>query len=249
MKLLKEAFMLQEDDIIILVFCAICEALGEEDKRHPQGSLWLSEIVLLGVLWALKGGSFLQFHRWVSRRRFCALPERSRLSRLLKEKRGLCRKLLAKPTFFNVMDTYGIEIIRPIREGRSKQSQAVSAKGKSGHRWIVGRKVCIRINDEGGITAYDDDTANVHDQTFNHLAEDDAAITLTDAGFKNKKGMPETLKICPRGSWNERMAVETLFSLWERVCKAKTYFVRSVIAFKARIDYLVALTNIVIKLN
>jgi len=238
-----------EETIIILLYCAICETVGQKDRRHPQSELFLSEILLCGVLWALKGGGFLGFYRWLTRRHLFTLPERSRLQKLLKTHAENCDSFLAEPTFFNAMDTFGIEIIRPIREGRSGQSAVVARKGKSGHRWIIGRKVCVRINDNGQIVAYDDDTANVCDQRFNALAEDPAHLTLADSGFRCKTGIPDTLKICARGQWNERMAVETLFSLWERICNAKRFFVRSVKAFKARIAYLVAFTNIAIRLN
>jgi hypothetical protein len=241
--------MLREEDIIIGIYCAISDTLGGDDFCHPQSRLYRSEILLCGVLWALKGGSFSGFYRWLSRHNWVALPERTRLQKLLKSHGRRCTEFLAPPTFFNVMDTFGIEIIRPIREGRSAQSAAVARKGKSGHRWIIGRKLCVRINEDGEIVSFDDDTANVCDQRFNHLAEDDTSLTLADSGFRCAKGIPGTLKICARGQWNERMTVETLFSLWERICNAKRFFVRSVSAFKTRIAYLVAFTNIAIKLN
>jgi hypothetical protein len=247
---LKEGNMLPEEIIIIGIYCAIGDGLSAADRRHEQGRLWLSELVLCGVLWALKGGSFLGFYRWLARRKlFADLPERSRLLRLLKEHRAASDMFLAEASFFNVMDTFGIEIIHPVREGRSAQSLAVCGKGKSNHRWIVGRKICVRINDTGRVVAYDDDTVNVCDKIFNALADDDTSITLADFNFRDKNGIPPTMKICPRGSWNERMTVEDVFSLWTLVCHAKRFFVRSVEAFKTRIAYLVALTNIAFDLN
>jgi hypothetical protein len=239
----------EEEDIIIMIYCAISDRLRDKDYRHRQGGLFLSEVMLCGVLWALKGGGFVGFYRWLERRRLFKLPERSRLQKLLKTHAVNCKDFLAEPTFFNVMDTFGIEIIRPIREGRSAQSKALSAKGKSGHRWIIGRKICLRINDQGEVVAYEDDTANVCDQIFNFMAEDKEHLTLADMGFRCKAGIPENLKISARGQWNERMIIETLFSLWERICNAKRFFVRSLKAFKARISYLVAFTNIAISLN
>jgi hypothetical protein len=241
--------MLQEESIIIEIYCAISDTLGVDDFRHPLSLLYRSEILLIGVLWALKGGSFKHFYRWLSHRNLVALPERTRLQKLLKAHSKTCTEFLAPPTFFNVMDTFGIEVIRPIREGRSTQSAAVSAKGKSGHRWIIGRKICVRINEDGEIVSFDDDTANVCDQKFNHLAEDESSLTLADKGFRCAAGIPSTMKICARGQWNERMTVETLFSLWDRICNAKRFFVRSVAAFKTRIAYLVAFTNIAIRIN
>jgi hypothetical protein len=241
--------MLQEEDIIIRLYCAISDTLGEKDFKHPQSDLFLSEIMLCGVLWALRGGSFLGFYRWLSRKDWVVMPERSRLQKLLKTHAVRCKEFLAPPTFFTAMDTFGIEIIRPIREGRSAQSAAVSRKGKSGHRWIIGRKICVRINEYGEIVLYDDDTANVSDQRFNHLAEDATSITLADSGFRCAAGIPDTMKICARGQWNERMMIETLFSLWDRICNAKRMFVRSISGFKTRIAYLATFTNIAIRLN
>ena len=164
--------MLREEDIIISLYCAISDEMGDKDFKHAQGNLWLSEIVLIGALAALKGGSFRQFYTWLWRRDLFALPERTRLSRLLKTHRAVCNHFLGKRGFFNVMDTFGIEIIRPIREFRSYESTAFAWKGKSGHRWIVGRKICVCINEGGEIVAFAQAGANVSDKVFNSIAND-----------------------------------------------------------------------------
>lgn len=83
----------------------------------------------------------------------------------------------------------------------------------------------------GRIVAYDDDAANICDKIFNALAVDDTSITLADFNSRDKNGIPPTMKICPRGSWNERMTVEDVFSRWTLVCHAKRFFIRSVKAF------------------
>jgi hypothetical protein len=54
---------------------------------------------------------------------------------------------LAAPTVLGVIDTYGIELIHPIREGRSPQQ--IGRKGLSNHRWIVGGKLCLLLNQWG----------------------------------------------------------------------------------------------------
>src|SRR5438046_1210001 len=138
--------MLREDDIIWYLLSAITSVLGKKDRKHPLGKLYLSEIILCGVLFALKGGSFRRFHPWLFKRKLLNLPERSRLCRLLIKYRTICNWFLSSETFFNVLDTFGVEIIHPAREKRSQQSQRVSKKGKSNHRWIVGRKINIAIN-------------------------------------------------------------------------------------------------------
>jgi hypothetical protein len=69
------------------------------------------------------------------------------LQRLLATHRDRTDRFLAPLTFFTVTDSYGIELIHPIREGRSKQQ--IGRKGKSNRRWIVGVKMCWISNQNG----------------------------------------------------------------------------------------------------
>jgi len=48
-------------------------------------------------------------------------PERTRLFRLFKTHHDWTQVFLAAPTVLGVIDTYGIELIHPMREGRSPQ--------------------------------------------------------------------------------------------------------------------------------
>ncbi|MGH2370992.1 MAG: transposase [Chloroflexota bacterium] len=192
-------------DLIIHMFCLVDDRLGGLAK-HPQARLWPSELVTIGLLYALKGGSFRSFYRWLAHDHaalFAGLPERTRLLRALRAHHGCTDAFLADPTFFTVIDTYGIELLHPWRAGRS--ARQVGRKGFSNHRWIVGLKLCWLINDGGEVVAWDWHTANVHDQTFAPLvgALDGQTITLADTGFHAAHGDPSNLKICPRGSWNE----------------------------------------------
>ena len=57
------------------------------------------------------------------------------------------RPLLADPSFFTVLDTYGIELIHPRREGRSKRQ--IGRKDKSNGRSLVGVTLAWLINDAG----------------------------------------------------------------------------------------------------
>ena len=66
-----------------------------------------------------------------------------------------------------VIDPYGIELIHPIREGWSPQQ--IGRKGLSNHRWIVGGKLCLLLNQYGLIVGWDCATANVPDKTFQWL--------------------------------------------------------------------------------
>src|SRR5262245_53826422 len=108
--------------------------MGEMPKRS-DAKLYPSELVTIGLLYALKGGFFRAFCRWLKRdfeTLFVQLPDRTRLQRALCVHRGWCQALLGDLTFFTIIDTYGMELIHPVREGRSPQQ--VGKKGKSNRR-------------------------------------------------------------------------------------------------------------------
>ena len=72
------------EDFISELFYRIDEAMKDMPKQ-PLAHLWPSEVVTLGVLFALKGVGTRAFYRWLSRDWrpvFPALPERTRLFRL-----------------------------------------------------------------------------------------------------------------------------------------------------------------------
>jgi hypothetical protein len=72
------------DDFIIALFCRVDERIGSLPK-HSQAGLYPSEIVTLGLLFALKGVGPCAFYRWLShnyRSWFPGLPDRTRLFRL-----------------------------------------------------------------------------------------------------------------------------------------------------------------------
>ncbi len=125
---------------------------------------------------------------------FSPLPERTRLQRLLATHQDWCARFLADPTFFTVIDSYGIELIHPIREGRSVQQ--IGKKGKSNWRWIVGMKLCWLLNALGEVVAWDWNTANVHDQVFLPLVKqlEEESIVLADIGFNSAEGRNEKLE-------------------------------------------------------
>lgn len=242
--------MLQEEDIIIELYCAIANAIQSTDEKHSQAKLYRSELILCGVLFALKGGSFRSFYRWLARRDlFGALPERTRLTRLLISHIEECNQFLADPTFFVVLDSIGTEFIHPYRDGRSVATGAVAKKGISNHRWVVGRKLAVAMNSRLEIVRTADASGNVHDTTFNHVFQKINSIILTDQGFKQCEGTPTNYKICQRGSWNDRIWIETLFSLWTRICGFKRIFHRTIAGFRARVGYLTTLTNLIVNLN
>ena len=129
-------------DIIIHIFCLVDDALPYI-AMHPQAKLYPSELVTIGILFSLKGGYFRAFYRWLERDYGDwfgqgELPERTRLLRLLKTHQDWCDLLMADATFFTVIDTYPIELLFPIREGRSKQQ--VGKKNKDKGRMLVAQR-------------------------------------------------------------------------------------------------------------
>ena len=93
---------------------------------------------------------------------------------------------MAEPSLIGVIDTYGIELIHPRREGRSDQQ--IGKKGLSNKRWIVGCKLCYVINHLGQIVDWDVDTANVYDgSAFQDIVErNDDMVLFADEGFTKK---------------------------------------------------------------
>ncbi len=198
-------------EFITALFCQVDDHLPGLPK-YPHVTLWPSEIVTLGLLHALKGGGNRAFSRWLTkdyRALFPHVPERTRLFRLFKTHQDWTQVFLASPTVLGVIDTYGIELIHPIREGRSPMQ--IGRKGLSNHRWIVGGKLCLRLNQWGLVVAWECASANVAANTFQWLMRQFAErmIVLRDTAFHAAEGDPTNLKLCPRGEWQDRLLVET----------------------------------------
>jgi hypothetical protein len=158
-------------EFITALFYEVDEQLGATPK-HPKAHLWPSEVVTLGLLHALKEVGNRPFSCWLTRDYrvlFPHLPERTRLFRLFTTHQDWTQAFLAAPTVLGVIDTYGIELIHPIREGRS--AKQIGRKGLSNHRWIVGGKLCLLLNQWGLIVGWACATANVADNTFQWLIQ------------------------------------------------------------------------------
>src|SRR5512143_2002364 len=128
------------------LFCQVDDRL-KGVLKPSQACLWPSEVVTLAMLHALKGVGNRAFYRWLVRdyrALFPQLPERTRLFRLFKTPWYWSYALRAEVTLLGVADTYGIELLHPIREGRS--AAQVGRKGVSNHRWIVGIKLGVLLN-------------------------------------------------------------------------------------------------------
>jgi len=224
-----EENLMTTEDIITMIFIEVDDTLPNI-KKHSQAKLYPSEVVTIGILMALKGVSFRAFYRWLKRdyrALFSELPERSRLQRI---------------------DSYPIELIFPIREGRTKNQ--VGKKSKDKGRWSVGVKLCWLINEAGKVVTWGYDTMNVSDKNFNYLIEPliGKTIVLADYGFRDKDGAPEHMKFCPKGAWNERMCIETAFSMVTNVCNFKKSKHRVSDYIKARLAFATAMFNVLLSL-
>jgi hypothetical protein len=236
-------------DFITDLFCRIDDEMRAFPK-HAQAHLWPSEVVTLGVLHALKGVGNCAFYRWLTRDYqplFPQLPERTRLFRSFITHRGWTLHFLAQPTLLGVIDSYGIELIHPIREGRSPRQ--IGRKGLSNHRWIVGYTLCLLINQWGGIVGGLCAPAHVHDTLFHPLIQvfQNRMLILADTGFHARDGDPPNLNLCPRGTWNDRMLIETVFSMLTLISHTKKMMHRVTDYLEARLAFTVTAFNLLIQ--
>lgn len=237
-------------DFIIRLFCRVDDAMGKAEK-HPQASLYPSEVVTIAILFALKGVGNRAFYRWLERDYkdlFPKLPDRTRLFRLFNTHRHWTQRFLAEHSLLGLVDSYGIELIHPRREGRSEQQ--IGKKGLSNQRWIVGCKLCYVLNHLGLIVDWDIDTANVYDgSAFPALVEDhqESMALFADPGFEKRDWHPANLKICQRGEWNSRMIVETVLSMLTLINHFKKVMHRQWAYLKSRLAYTMAMFNILVQ--
>ncbi len=234
------------EEFTIELFYRLDQELLDVEK-HKQAKLYPSEVVTIAFLFALKGVGNRAFYRWLNRdykHLFPNLPERTRLFRLFKRHQGLTARFLAAPSILGVIDAYGIELIHPIREGRT--SHQIGKKGVSNHRWIVGGKLCLLLKQDGLVVAWACATANVHDTTFQPLIKEfeEEMVVLADTGFHAKAGDPQNLKVCQRGTWNVRMVIETVLSMLTLCNHFKHVMHRVWSYFDMRLAYTMAMFNV-----
>src|SRR5213594_3636465 len=236
-------------EFITALFCQVDDPLAGIPK-HPHATLWPSEIVTLGILHARKGVGNRAFYRWLTRdyrALFPRLPERTRLFRLFRTHQDWTQVFLAAPTVLGVIDTYGIELIPPMREGRSPQQ--IGRKGLSNHHWIVGGKLCLLLNQYVLVVVWGCETAVVAGNDVPWLIRqvDGRMIVLSDTAFHAAAGDPANPKLCQRGEWEERMLVETVLSMLTSVCHLKKVMHRVWTYFHARLAFTMAAFNVLVQ--
>lgn len=237
-------------DFITELFARVDDGLNEQkrNRKHRQAKLYPSEVTTLALLFALKGVGNRPFYRWLERDYkplFPRLPTRIRLFRLFNSHQHLINVFMASPSMLGVIDTYGIELIHPRREGRT--AAQIGRKGISNQRWIVGGKLCLLLNHLGLVVDWDCDTANVYDGTaFQHIVEgvENAMVVFADEGFQKNDWHPENLRLCKPGEWNGRMVIETVLSMLTYVCHFKKVMHRVWSYFKTRLGFTLAVFNI-----
>ena len=134
-------------EFITALFYEVDEQLRAIPK-HPEAHLWPSEVVTLGLLHALKGGGNRAFYRWLTRDYrplFPRLPERTRLFRLFTTHQDWTRAFLAAPTVLGGIDTYGIELIDPMRKAAAP-SRLVAKVSRTTAGLSAGNSVCCSIS-------------------------------------------------------------------------------------------------------
>ena len=225
-------------DCIIALFVFVDDQM-KDVKNHPQEILSPAELVTIGLLYALKGVNQSAFYRWLFhnyRHLFPRLPDRTRLFRRLSARQDWTERFLADESLLGIVDSYGVELIHPRRQGRARSSQA--KKGLSNQRWIVGVKVCALINHLGRVVDWQWEGANTHDTHFREMiGSHEATAVLADGGFHGKRGDPDNLNVCQKGQCNARFLIETVFSLWtgflslKQITEREQWHIQSHLAF------------------
>jgi len=233
---------------VIALFCKVDDEM-KDVARFPLASLWPPEVVTLALLFVISGRKGRAFDRWVRANLshlFPALPDRTNLFRLFASHEEHTARFLAPTTALGVADTFGVELLHPIREGRSKGQ--IGRKGVSNHRWIVGAKLCLAVNQFGLITGWDMARANTHDSAFSSFVATyvNESMVLADTGFHSAGGDPENMKLCRRGRWNVRMLIETVFSMITGAWNAKRMWHRTWKHLGAHFAYLAAAFNLLV---
>lgn len=153
---------------------------------------------------------------------------------------------MAHPPLLGILDPDGIELLHPIRAGRSRAQFA--RKGISHHRWSGGAQLGRLLNRFGLIGGGAWAPANPPDPHFQPWSEavEDRMVVLGDLGFQGANGDPSNLKLCRRGEGNTRLGVETVLSMLTGVCHLNKGAPRVAAACQARLAFTMATFNLLV---
>ena len=233
---------------IILLFCLVDECTQELEQHH-NSKLHPSEIVTLALLKRMTCKAYRRFVVWLrTTGLFPKLPDYSRLCRLFHQYKEVIDVFSREGIELEwaVLDSVICEALHPIREGHKNQW---TGKGKSKGRWMVGIKIAVVVSPQGHILHWSLDTANIHDKHFVWMVDELKFQVLTDSGFHSKDGDPDNLTICKRGEQNQRMVVESVFSLCKRLLGLNNIVARSVEGFELAVASIFALFNLLLDMN
>src|SRR5262245_33444819 len=153
-------------DFIMARFDAVDQE-SLEVPQPPEATLSPSEGLTLALLWALPGGGRRALYRWLTRnyQPLCPQgPERTRVARLCKPPTAWTARCMAAPTVWGVADSSGMELMPPLRAGRSPAQ--IGTKGQRHPRWLVGGTLGFILHPWGVICTWDGAPAHGHDTPF-----------------------------------------------------------------------------------
>ena len=188
------------EDSIIHIFCCVDEQMREV-KKVPQAKLYPSEVATIGNCLRLKVVTFERF----------TAGSNAIFSHCL----GVCpielcccvncvpssmRPTGCWPSLLNVIDSFPIELLFPIREGRSKRQ--LGTKNRDKGRWSIGIKLCWVLNRLGQVVGWHWLPMNRPDQDF-----------LPPVDLVNEAGIVAPLLISKR-VWPTRPPYSMCCSTW-----------------------------------
>jgi hypothetical protein len=134
-----------------------------------------------------------------------------------------------------------------MHEGR--RPQQIGRKGLSNHRWIVGGKLCLLLNQWGLVVGWECATAHVAENTLQGLIRqcEERMSVLSDTAFPAAEGDPTNLKLCQRGAWEDRLLVETVLSMLTLVCHCKRVMHRGWTYCHAWLAFTMAAFNVLVQ--
>ena len=94
------------------------------------------------------------------------------------------RSLLGGITVLGIMDSYGIELLHPVREREKTQHPRIATIGKSNHRWIINylmeAKFCFLLNQFGLIVCWDTESGKDHDTIFHPMIAHRVRLSMAE---------------------------------------------------------------------